>query len=116
MDLNIFLAFAVATAIMIALPGPNVILTVAHSISFGWKRALLTVAGATVGIVIQLIIAAIGLISLLNTAAEVFACIRWVGAAYLVYLGIIQWRSSDSSLEFERPPVSPINLFSQGFW
>ena len=54
MDLQIYLAFVLATATMIALPGPSVLLTVAHSISFGWHRALSTVAGATMGIAVQL--------------------------------------------------------------
>ncbi len=54
---------------MIALPGPSVLLAVAHSISFGLKHAVFTVVGATMRIAVQLIIAAIGLTSLLNTVA-----------------------------------------------
>ena len=53
MELHTYFAFVLATSIMIALPGPSVLLTVAHSISFGWQRALSTVAGATVGIAVQ---------------------------------------------------------------
>lgn len=49
MELHVYLAFVCATAIMIALPGPSVLLTVAHSISFEWKHALSTVAGETMG-------------------------------------------------------------------
>ncbi len=114
MELHVFLGFVVATAIMIALPGPSVLLTVAHSISFGWQRALVTVAGATVGIAVQLMVAAIGLTSLLNVVAEAFEWLRWVGAAYLVYLGIKQWRSANEPLEFDPSSVSKTNLFVQG--
>jgi len=53
MELHVFITFVIATAIMIALPGPSVLLTVAHSISFGWKRGIITVAGATMGIAVQ---------------------------------------------------------------
>ena len=84
---------------MIALPGPSVLLTVAHSISFGWKRGIITVAGATMGIAVQLTIAAIGLTSLLNVVAQAFEWLRWVGAVYLIYLGIKQWRSANDPLE-----------------
>jgi len=56
MDLNLYIAFFAATTIMILLPGPSVMLTVAHSISFGWRRALATVMGATIGVGIQLAI------------------------------------------------------------
>jgi threonine/homoserine/homoserine lactone efflux protein len=99
---------------MIALPGPSVLLTVAHSISFGWKQAISTVAGETMGIAVQLLVAAIGLTSVLNAVAGVFEWLRWAGAAYLVYLGIKQWRSASKPLEFDTSPVSKKNLFAQG--
>ena len=114
MELHVYLAFVVATTIMIALPGPSVLLTVAHSISFGWKNALSTVAGATMGIAVQLIVAAIGLTSLLTVVAEAFEWLRWFGAAYLVYLGIKQWRSASEPLAVDTSSVSKTNLFVQG--
>jgi threonine/homoserine/homoserine lactone efflux protein len=114
MELHIYLAFVITTTIMIALPGPSVLLTVAHSISFGWQHALSTVAGATMGIAVQLIIAAIGLSSLLNVVAEAFELLRWAGAVYLVYLGIKQWRSASEPLAFDTSSVSKTNLFVQG--
>ena len=114
MELHIFIAFVVATAIMIALPGPSVLLTVAHSISFGWKRGIVTVAGATMGIAVQLIIAAIGLASLLNVVAHAFEWLRWIGAVYLIYLGIKQWRSANEPLETETSSGAKKNLFFQG--
>ena len=115
MELHVYAAFVIATAIMIALPGPSVLLTVAHSISFGWKHAIFTVAGATVGIAAQLIIATIGLSSLLNVVTEAFEWLRWAGAVYLVYLGIKQWRSAGQALNIETSPASRANLFVQGF-
>ena len=114
MELHIYLTFVVATVIMIALPGPSVLLTVAHSITFGWRHALATVAGETMGIAVQLIVAAIGLTSLLNNIAEVFEWIRWAGALYLVYLGIKQWQSASEPLEVDTSSVSKKNLFVQG--
>jgi homoserine/homoserine lactone efflux protein len=114
MEWHVYLAFVIATAIMIALPGPSVLLTVAHSISFGWQQALSTVAGETMGIAVQLIVAAIGLTSLLNVVAEAFEWLRWAGVAYLVYLGIKQWRSASEPLEFDASSVSKTNLFVQG--
>lgn len=114
MELHVYFAFVIATALMIALPGPSVILTVAHSISFGWKPTLCTVAGATIGIAFQLLIAAIGLTSLLSVVAEAFVWLRWAGAVYLVYLGVKQWRSARDPLVFESTTVSRRNLFIQG--
>lgn len=114
MEINVYLAFVVATIIMIASPGPSVLLTIAHSISFGWKRALSTVAGATAGVAFQLIIASIGLASLLNSVADAFEWLRWTGAAYLVYLGIKQWQSANEPLDLETQTTSNVKLFVQG--
>ena len=114
MESQLYFAFVVAATIMIALPGPSVLLTVAHSISFGWKRALATVAGETLGIAVQLVIAAAGLSSLLNVVAEAFDWLRWAGAAYLVYLGIKQWRSANELLVFDPSSGPQKNLFVQG--
>jgi threonine/homoserine/homoserine lactone efflux protein len=93
MDLNLYIAFFVATTIMILLPGPSVMLTVAHSISFGWRRALATVAGATIGVGVQLAITLVGMTSLLVLMAAWFEWLRWAGVAYLAYLGVQQWRA-----------------------
>ena len=114
MELHVFIAFVIATVIMIALPGPSVLLTVAHSISFGWKRGIVTVAGATLGIAVQLAIAAISLTSLLNVVAQAFEWLRWAGAVYLIYLGIKQWRSANDPLELKTSSVPKKNLFIQG--
>ena len=114
MELHVYFAFVVATAIMIALPGPSVILTIAHSISFGRMHGIITVAGATLGIAVQLLVATIGLTSLLNAIAGAFDVLRWAGAAYLVYLGIKQWRHSNEPLELFSANVSKKNIFLQG--
>lgn len=114
MELQVYFAFVVATIILIWLPGPSVLLTVAHSISFGWQRSLITVAGATLGVGLQLFIATIGLASILNTVAGAFTWLRWAGAAYLVYLGIKQWRSAGTPMEIDTPPASKTNMFTQG--
>ncbi len=114
MDIHVYLAFIAATTIMIALPGPSVLLTVAHAISFGWRRGLCTVAGATAGIAVQLAVAALGLASLLHAVAQVFEWLRWAGALYLVYLGIRQWQSANQPLGFDHSAVSGANLFVQG--
>jgi threonine/homoserine/homoserine lactone efflux protein len=114
MELSVYLAFIIATCIMIAIPGPSVLLTIAHSISFGWRPALSTVAGATVGVAVQLFVAAIGLASLLNIVAESFEWLRWAGALYLIYLGIKQWRAASEPLPGYDLKVSRTNLFLQG--
>ena len=116
MDLNLYIAFFVATTIMILLPGPSVMLTVAHSISFGWRRALATVAGATIGVGIQLAVTLLGMTSLMVLMAEWFEALRWLGFTYLVTLGVRQWRARPVALgEVAAPRVSRARLYWTGF-
>jgi homoserine/homoserine lactone efflux protein len=113
-ELNVFLSFAAATAVLIMLPGPSVLLTVAHSLTFGWKQALFfAVSGATLGVAVQLLIAAAGLSSLLNSAAYLFDWLRWAGVVYLIYLGIKQYLSASTSVDLNKSPKTK-GLFLQG--
>ena len=114
MDLHVYFAFVFATTIMIALPGPSVILTIAHSISLGRLHGIITVSGATIGIAFQLLVAAIGLTSFLNTVAGAFELFRWAGAAYIVYLGVKQWKGANKPLETSTSNMSKKNVFTQG--
>ena len=114
MDLHVYFAFVFATTIMIALPGPSVILTIAHSISLGRLHGIITVSGATIGIAFQLLVAAIGLTSFLNTVAGAFELFRWAGAAYIVYLGVKQWKGANKPLENSTSNMSKKNVFTQG--
>jgi homoserine/homoserine lactone efflux protein len=114
MNPNTYIAFVVATSIMIALPGPSVLLTVAHGISFGWRRALATVAGATAGIAVQLLIAAAGLSSLMRNVAVAFEWIRWLGVGYLAFLGIRMILNPGGALEADAPAGPTRSLFVQG--
>ena len=93
MDETLYLAFLAATTVMILLPGPSVMLTVAHALRHGWRRALMTVAGATLGFGVQLAITLAGMASFMLVLAQWFEWLRWAGVAYLIYLGIRHWRA-----------------------
>lgn len=117
MNLELYLAFVVATTVLIVIPGPNVALIVAHSVSFGTRRGLVTVAGTQCAQAIQVAVTAIGMTSLMLLLSQWFEWLRWIGVAYLLYLGIRQWRRSFA------PPAGPAPaagsarpLFWQGFF
>ncbi len=113
LNVDLYLAFVLATTVMILLPGPSVMLTVSHSLAFGAGRALLTVTGAVLGVAVQLTLTIIGMTSLMLLAADGFEVLRWAGVAYLVWLGIRQWRAP------AEPPGTRIcdgrRLLAQGF-
>lgn len=84
---------------MVASPGPGVILTLSNAIRHGVKPALSGVLGIALGILIIAVISASSLGVLLATSAVAFSILKFVGAAYLIYLGIKLWRSP--TIKFE---------------
>jgi len=98
MNVELYLAFVAATTILILIPGPAVALIVATSLSHGTRAALVTVAGSSLAIAALLGVTALGMTSLMLLLSQWFEVLRWAGVAYLLYLGIQQWRSSPTSL------------------
>ncbi len=116
MNPELFLAFVLATIVMIVIPGPSVMLTVAHSMAFGLRRALVTLAGIVCGISVQLAVTLIGMTSFMLLLADWFELLRWAGVAYLVYLGLQQWRAApEQSQPAPGAGRSGRSLFAQGF-
>jgi homoserine/homoserine lactone efflux protein len=116
MSLELYLAFCLASAVLILIPGPNVALIVANSVAHGPRYGLVTVAGTTSAAVIQLILTILGMTTLLTVMADWFDWLRWAGVAYLIYLGVRAWRAMPVDLTRARPePRSPRNIYLRGF-
>ncbi len=116
MSLELYLAFALATAILILMPGPAVTLIVANSIAHGGRRTLVTVAGVSTATVVHLVLVALGMTSLMAVMSQWFEWLRWLGVAYLIYLGIRQWRALPLALDDGAiRAVSGRRLFWTGF-
>jgi threonine/homoserine/homoserine lactone efflux protein len=117
LNLDLYLAFVVATAVLILIPGPLVSLVVAHSLAHGSRRALVTVAGSSTVISLQLIALGLGMTSILLVLSEWFEVLRWAGVTYLIFLGIQYWRARPPNLDptIAQPAVSTGRLFWQGF-
>src|SRR5688572_32472476 len=93
-DLHLFAAFVAAVAILMLIPGPNVALIVANSVAHGARYGLLTVAGTSSAMMLQLAVTALGMTELLATLGSWFEWVRWIGVAYLLYLGVSYWRGA----------------------
>jgi homoserine/homoserine lactone efflux protein len=116
MPLDLYLAFVLASAVLILIPGPNVTLLVANSLAYGARRALATLAGTSSAIALQLLITVLGMTSLMLVLATWFEWLRWAGVLYLVYLGVQQWRAAPVALEDMGPQgVASRALFWRGF-
>ncbi len=95
---NLF-ALAIATAVLVAIPGPNVALTVANSLRYGFGAGALTVAGAVAGVGLQLALVVFGLAALVELLTSALTWIKWLGVAYLLVLGVLTWRRPAGELD-----------------
>ena len=116
MPLHLFLAFAAATVVLMAIPGPNVALIVAGSLAGGPRQGLAAVVGTSAAMVVQLAVVGLGMAELLGVFGRWLEALRWVGVAYLVYLGLKAWRAPAQDLSEARPePGSLRRVLARGF-
>jgi len=97
MNWDLFAAFLFITVILFITPGPIVTLVIATGASQGVRAALTTVAGTSLGNAVLLTAIALGLNWVLQNAVELFELLRWVGAAYLIWLGVQAWRHAGTA-------------------
>jgi len=115
-DPDLFLAFLLATAVLILMPGPIVTLVIAQSLTHGRRTGLLTVAGSSLGNAVLVAIGALGLTTLLAVLADVFEWIRWGGVAWLIWLGLRRWRLALGPADEDAIDLPQGNsVFWQGF-
>ncbi|PWE56564.1 lysine transporter LysE [Metarhizobium album] len=93
MSFEHWIAFVAASAILLAIPGPTILLVISYALSHGRKSATATVAGVALGDFTAMTASMLGLGALLAASAALFTVLKWVGAAYLIYLGIKLWRA-----------------------
>jgi homoserine/homoserine lactone efflux protein len=93
MTLQVWLAFFLAAWVIAISPGSGAILCMSHGLTHGVRRTTVTIAGLELGIVVILFIAGAGLGALLVASEHAFTAIKIIGALYLIYLGIVQWRT-----------------------
>jgi threonine/homoserine/homoserine lactone efflux protein len=103
MAIELYLAFVAAVVVLMAIPGPNVALIVANSVAHGTRFGLLTVGATSSAVVVHLALTVIGATAVLSFLAASFDWLRWLGVAYLVYLGISAWRAPMTDLAQTKP-------------
>ena len=97
--MNNLIVLVLATTVLVIIPGPNVALIVANSLRHGLRMGVMTVLGTTAGVAAQLALVVIGLVALVEFAADALTWIRWAGVIYLIWLGIRTWREPAADLE-----------------
>lgn len=93
MTAEVWLLFVAASALVLAIPGPTVLLVVSHALANGASSGWRTVPGVALGDAVAITVSILGLGALLATSATLFTLLKWFGALYLIVLGIRLWRS-----------------------
>lgn len=101
MSFEHWLAFTAATAVLLIIPGPTVLLVVSYALGRGWRTAFPMAVGVALGDFTAMTLSLLGVGALLSASATVFTMLKWIGAGYLIWLGIKLWRAGT---KFEARP------------
>ncbi len=116
MPIDHWLAFVAASAVLLAIPGPTVLLVISYALGHGRRPAAAIVAGVALGDMTSMTASMLGLGALLAASSLVFTALRWIGGAYLVYLGVKLWRAPvTEAADAEAPPASLGRIFAHAY-
>uniref|UniRef100_UPI00339D8AB0 LysE family transporter n=1 Tax=Cupriavidus necator TaxID=106590 RepID=UPI00339D8AB0 len=90
---EVWLAYFAACWVIAVSPGSGAVLSMSHGLSYGLRKTTTTIFGLQTGLVIVLLVAGGGLGALLLASEQAFMVVKTVGALYLIYLGVQQWRA-----------------------
>ena len=108
MTFQAWLAFAAASALLLLIPGPTVLLVVSYALGRGWRTVWPMAAGVALGDFTAMSLSLLGVGALLAASATAFTALKWAGAAYLVWLGVKLWRAGgalEARPRTEAPPA-----------
>jgi len=108
MSLHDWFGFVVVSMVVTLSPGPGVIMALSNSLSHGPRRAMLGSLGNALGLLVVSTATSAGLGVLLQTSASAFLLLKVVGASYLIYLGVKQWKSRSSAFDQLEQPVKAL--------
>jgi len=120
MSLELWLIYLLAAVGLSLTPGPNGLLSLTHGACFGFRPTVYTVLGGALGFFLLIAASLAGMGALLATSEQAFTVAKWIGAAYLVYLGVRVWRSPPPVIAAGAQAagtreVRALRMFSQGF-
>lgn len=107
MDFSVWLTYFAASWAISLSPGPGAVAAMSAGLNHGFARGYMVSLGLILGILSQLLVVGFGLGALIATSALAFALVKWLGVAYLVFLGIKQWRAPAVPIFRERSSLEP---------
>ena len=112
-----WLFYVAAVFVLTVTPGPSVLMAISTSVKFGPKKALIASVGSTTAIVGIMILSALGLGAALAASETLFTALKWLGASYLAYLGVMALMSKANKISASNTSdaINDHRLFRQGF-
>ncbi|WP_423192756.1 LysE family transporter [Cupriavidus sp. H18C2] len=104
---EVWLAYFAACWVIAVSPGSGAVLSMSHGLSYGLKKTSTTILGLQTGLVIILLVAGGGLGALLLASEQAFLVVKTIGAMYLIYLGVQQWRARVETAPADAPGGQP---------
>jgi threonine/homoserine/homoserine lactone efflux protein len=117
MPLETWLAYTLVTTTFLLIPGPTIILVISYSLLRGRQAVIALVLGVGLGDLTAISLSFLGVGVLLHTVATAFYLIKWLGAAYLIWLGIKMWCSASEFTDLDKKTKSHAwrEIFSSAF-
>lgn len=118
-DLHTYLLFIGAVVILVIVPGPDMAYLLARTIAQGRTAGILAAVGINAGAYVHVFASVIGLTAILAASSVAFTALKWIGACYLVWIGIRALSSKSGPMELSvQESKSPHwrQIFWQGFW
>lgn len=115
--MELYITYVLATTLVLILPGPTIILVISQAVTHGRASVIPLVAGVLLGDFTAMVCSLLGLGAIMATSATLFTAFKWVGALYLIYLGIKTWRSTpqDDATDYRAKDVSAGALFRSSY-
>jgi homoserine/homoserine lactone efflux protein len=117
MDLAVWLTYLLATIILSVTPGPGVFSSISSGLNHGLRLGVWNAVGMQAANMVYVAVVALGLGALLLASETLFTVVKWLGVAYLIYLGVVTWRTPPTAFQQDRDDhaTSAREIFTRGF-
>jgi len=118
MDLGVWITYLVATIVLSLSPGPGAFSSISSGLHHGFRLGVWNGVGMQLANLTLMAIVALGLGAILLASETLFSIVKWVGVAYLIYLGVVTWRAPAHGFEEDRDDeeTTARGIFMRGFW
>jgi threonine/homoserine/homoserine lactone efflux protein len=117
MTLELWIPFVLAATVILIIPGPTIVLVISQAVTHGRRSVVPLVAGVVIGDFTAMTLSLLGLGAVMSASATLFTVFKWIGALYLIYLGIKLWKLNpkDNSVQYDIKNTSARSLIKSSF-